>query len=308
MFPQRKRRVTFEALSQEWLDSRRAEVKPATLANYRTLIKTHLLPEFGPCPVCKITEPQVRAYLAGLSDSGLSPSTRRSIQLTLHMVLGYAVRRGLAKPLDFPPMPTVRRPAVATLTDDEFFQLENNLMTHLDPTAIGVLLCMYTGLRIGEVCALRWDDIDLAAGTVTIQRTLQRVSAPSGTRILIDTPKSLHSIRTVPIPRQLLELMPPYAEPPGAYLLTGTPCFMEPRRLQRIFKCILRRAGVRPVKFHTLRHTFATRCASLTDPKTLSCLLGHSSVTTTMSLYVHPGAEQLRRCVDRLPSAHQISA
>lgn len=305
---QRKKRMTFETLAQEWLALRRSEVKPATLANYRTLIKTHLIPAFGSRPVSKLTEAEVRTYLVCLSDTGLSASTRRSVQLTLHMVLSYGVRQGLMKPIDFPPMPTIRRPAADTLTDEDFFQLENNLMAHLDATALGILICMYTGLRIGEICALRWSEIDLSAGTVTVSRTLQRVADPSGTHILIDTPKSFHSIRTVPIPRQLLPLLTVRACPPGAYLLTGTQDFMEPRRLQRNFKCILRRAGLRPVKFHTLRHTFATRCASLTDPKTLSCLLGHSNVSTTMALYVHPSAEQMRRCVDGLSTQSRISA
>lgn len=308
MFSRKKHRITFETLAQNWLDSRRLEVKPATLANYRTLIHTHLLPEFGPRPVSKLTEDDVRGYLIRLADSGLAESTRRSIQLTLHMILRSGAHRGLMRPVDFPPMPTPHRPAVQTFTDEEFFQLENNLLASLDPAALGILLCMYTGLRIGEVCALRWSEIDLSAGTVTVARTLQRVSGPQGTRILIDTPKSAHSVRLVPIPRRLLPLMRVYAAPPGAYLLTGTAAYMEPRQLQRIFKCILRRAGLRPVKFHTLRHTFATRCAPLTDPKTLSCLLGHSSVSITMSLYVHPGAEQLRRCVDQLPVCGRIPA
>lgn len=300
MFPRKKHRITFQALSREWLDLRLGEVKPATLSNYRTLIRVHLLPEFGPLPVCKITEGQVRAYLARLSGSGLSASTRRSIQLVLHMLLRYAAERGLAKPVTFPALPPMPRSAAGTLSNEQFFQLKDNLLRRLDDTALGILLCMHIGLRIGEICALRWGDIDLTAGTVTVSRTLQRVAAPTGTQILIHSPKSAYSVRTIPLPRQLVDLMRPFAGEANAYVLTGGPDFMEPRRLQRNFKCILADSGLPPANFHTLRHTFATRCAALTDPKTLSCLLGHSSVSTTMEHYVHPRPEQMRRCLEQL--------
>lgn len=300
MFPRRKRRVTFQTLSREWLELRQNQVKPATLANYRTLIKVHLLPEFGPLPVCKITEARVRVYLARLAESGLSASTRRSVQLLLHMLLRYAAEQGLAKPVLFPSLPPMPHSAAGTLSDAEFLQLKDNLLRRLDDTALGILLCMHIGLRIGEICALRWGDIDLSAGTVTVSRTLQRVAAPTGTQILIHSPKSAHSVRTIPLPRQLVTLMCPFAGEPGAYVLTGGPGFMEPRRLQRNFKCILAQSGLRPANFHTLRHTFATRCAAVTDPKTLSCLLGHSSVSTTMEHYVHPRPEQMRRCLEQL--------
>lgn len=302
MFTKRLRglRATFGTVAQDWLELRRDEVKPATLANYRTLFRAHLLPEFGPLPVCRITEARVRNYLDRLAASGLSASTRRSIQLTLQMILRHAAGQGLMRPVNFPPLPPLRRQPAVILTDTEFFQLEDTLRRHLDGQALGILLCMYTGLRIGEVCALRWGDIDLAAGMVTVSRTLQRISDGPGTHILIDTPKSQNSIRSIPLPRPLLDLMRPFAGPPTAYLLTGGPGFMEPRQLQRQFKCILAASGLRPVKFHTLRHTFATRCAPLTDPKTLSRLLGHGSIATTMDVYVHPGTEQLRRCLERL--------
>lgn len=293
-------RVTFHAVAEDWLCERQIRVKPATLANYRTLLRVHLLPQFGDRAVGRIGQKRVTSYLEQLAAGALSASTRRSIQLVLQMVLQFACDKGLCAMPEFPPMPASDAAQTAALSNAEFFHLQDNLRSAIDPCRMGILLCMYTGLRIGEVCALRWSDIDLAAGTVTVSRTLQRVSEESGIRILIDSPKSKHGVRTIPLPRWLTAVMTDFAGPPEAYLLTGQARFMEPRNLQRKFQSVLAQAGLRPVKFHTLRHTFATRCASLVDPKALSYLMGHGDVSTTMKLYVHPETEQMRRCLERL--------
>lgn len=292
--------TTFGAVAQDWLTIRAQQIKPATLSNYRTLLKNHLLAEFGEQPVGRIGLRQVEGYLTRLGQSNLSASSRRSIQLVLQMVLRHGEAQGLCVLPEFPPLPSSDTSPIPTLTETEFFQLRDNLLSHLDALRMGILLCMHTGLRIGEVCALRWSDIDLAAGTLTVSRTLQRVTEEQGTRILIGCPKSRCSTRMIPLPRNLVAVMSPFAGEPETYLLTGTARFMEPRCLQRKFKTELAQAGLSPVKFHALRHTFATRCAPIIDPKALSYLLGHSDVSTTMNTYVHPGTEQLRRCLEQL--------
>lgn len=301
-FMKKHRRIRFSALSDEWLESRRGEVKPSTLSNYWVLSRKHLLPVFGEMYVRDITSEDVAVFLSSLEEQKLSPSTRRSIQFVLQMILRYGEEQGLCGPIHFPSLPHKPRESVTALTDAEFSTLELWLTEHLDHCHSGILLCMYTGMRIGEVCALRWGDVDLREGTVSVGRTLQRIADKDGSRILIDSPKSRNSMRIIPLPRQILSVLEPLAGAPDDYLLTGSELYMEPRCLQRRFQRCLEQAGLRPIKFHALRHTFATRCVALTlDPKTLSYILGHSDVSTTMNVYVHPSKEQIRGFMERLP-------
>lgn len=301
-FLKRHRRMRFSALADAWLEDSQGRVKSSTLSNYRVLTRKHLLPVFGSMYVRDITDEQVAAYLAGLRDGNLAVSTRRSIQLVLQMILRYGEEQDICGPIRFPNLPPMPRGSVSALTDKEFTKLELWLKENLDTCHMGILLCMYTGMRIGEVCALRWGDVDLEEGTVTVGRTLQRIADEDGSHILIDTPKSRNSLRVIPLPRQLLSAMKPFAAGHEDYLLTGDGHYMEPRHLQRRFRRCLEQAGVRLVKYHALRHTFATRCVALTlDPKTLSYILGHANVSTTMSVYVHPSREQIRGFMERLP-------
>lgn len=303
-FIKRARRIKFSTLSTLWLEDDCSKVKESTLANYQTLLRKHLLPVFGDTYVRDITTEQITDYFLSLRDSRLATSTRRSIQLVFQMVMRYGERMGVCDPVYFPALPPMPRQAVSTLTDEEFYKLEHYLQSNVTPCNLGILLCMYTGMRIGEVCALRWGDINLRSGTVTIGRTLQRVidRGGDGSHIMIDSPKSRSGARCIPVPRQMIKMLKSRSCRPDEYVLTGCETPMEPRHLQRKFKRCLELSEVRPVKFHTLRHTFATRCMGLDlDPKTLSYILGHANVSTTMTVYVHPSLEQIRRYMDRLP-------
>lgn len=301
-FIKRTKRVRFSVLSDLWLIDISTRVKQSTLANYQTLLRKHLLPVFGSQYMRDITPGQVADFLKSLGEQGLSVSTRRSIQFVVQMLFRFGEEAGCCEAMPFPALPTMPRGTVSTLTDEEFLKLESWLCEHLTPCNLGILLCMYTGMRIGEVCAMRWGDVNLRAGTVTIVRTLQRVRGEGSSQILIDSPKSRSGVRCIPIPRQMMRMMKSRVGESETYLLTGTAEPMEPRHLQRKFKRCLTLAEVRPVKFHTLRHTFATRCMGVDlDPKTLSYILGHANVSTTMTVYIHPSLEQIRRFMDRIP-------
>lgn len=303
-FMKRPKRMRFATLAELWLEDINGKVKESTRANYQTLLRKHLLPTFGPLYVRDLTTEQLAEFFSSMEENGLSPSTRRSIQLVLQMILRYGAATGNCDIMLFPALPTMPRGTVGTLTDEECYKLECWIEQNMTPCNLGILLCMYTGMRIGEICALRWGDINLRTGTVTIGRTLQRVTDRSGdgSHLMIASPKSRSGSRCIPVPRQILRELKRWAREPTDYVLTGTSDPMEPRKMQRKFKRCLELAEVRPVKFHTLRHTFATRCmATDLDPKTLSYILGHANVSTTMTVYVHPSLEQIRRCLDRLP-------
>ena len=171
---------------------------------------------------------------------------------------------------------------------------------------IGIVICLNTGLRIGEICALRWEDISLSEQTIYIHQTLQRIQNLSDnipkTKIIITTPKSACSIRTIPLPDELYNILIKHQKPSRGYLLTNDDNkFIEPRTLQNRFKKILKDIHIADTNFHTLRHTFATRCIELGfDIKSLSEILGHATVNITMNRYVHPTLEMKKENMQKL--------
>ena len=177
---------------------------------------------------------------------------------------------------------------------------------HLDCETLGYAISLCTGMRIGELCALKWEDIDLANRLIYINKTLQRIYLKTEvgkgvTKIVITTPKSEKSVRNVPISNALLELLEQMGKQRGKYVLTGTTSYIEPRVYREHYQKFVEQHGIQPIKFHALRHTFATRCIENgADYKIVSELLGHSSVNLTLNLYVHPNLEDKRRCVELL--------
>ena len=166
-------------------------------------------------------------------------------------------------------------------------------------TKLAVLLSYNMGLRIGEVCGLRWDDIDLHKGTLTIRKTVQRIYENRKTKIYIGSPKSKCSERIIPIPGFLLPILKEYKR--CEYVLSGCEKVVEPRTLQYRFKTLLKKAKIPSVTFHSLRHSFATNCIKLGfDVKTLSEILGHSSVEITLNRYVHSSMDRKRACMDMM--------
>ena len=162
-------------------------------------------------------------------------------------------------------------------------------------------------MRIGEICGLRWDDIDTDSGLIRVRRTVERIYVPEGgrkhTELIIGPPKTRNSVRDIPMTSNLLEMVLPFKEASDgqSYVLTNSRRPTEPRTYRAYYRKLLEDLGIPHLKFHGLRHSFATRCIeSNSDYKTVSVLLGHSNISTTLNLYVHPNMEQKRRCIDRM--------
>lgn len=300
--PQRtKETVLFSRIAEEWFASIQQQLKVSTQNKYHNLLHYYILPTYGPLSLEQITNALMEQHCKQLLSSGgkrgagLSPKTVSDTVSLVRIILKFARKQGFHLLCDGSDIHIKQRlKPMRVLSQQEQERLCRYLYAELDGYHLGILLCLFTGLRVGELCALCWEDICFSERTLRVNRTLQRVQthAESGprTKIVVPPPKSPCSIRTIPIPEFLLPVLMEYQGTARGYLLTNsTNTFIEPRIMQNRFKRALQHAQVECANFHTLRHTFATRCIELGfDVKSLSEILGHASVTITMNRYVHP--------------------
>ncbi len=297
-----------------WLCARRTTVKESTLSCYTVLIREHILPALGEVELHRLDSAALGDFLAEtkahgrIRDGGaLSHKTVSDIKAVLMQILTYAKSRGML--ITVPECPSVpsRRPDISVLTTLEQQRVEEEALEEDTPFCLGVLLSLYGGMRIGEVCGLQWRDLDSKNGTVSISRTIARITATDGqsdsrTKVVIGTPKTDCSVRTIPLPAPVFQYLMQRRRSGECYLVTGTRKYMEPRVCLDRYKRFLRRAGVADHTFHTLRHTFATRCVeSGVDVKSLSEIMGHSNVKITLQRYVHPSLDAKKAQVNKLP-------
>lgn len=172
---------------------------------------------------------------------------------------------------------------------------------------LGIYISLTTGLRIGEICGLKWEDIDITNGTIAVKRTIERIYIAEGnhkrTELIINTPKTKNALRDIPITKELLTMIKPLKRVmnDNFYVLTNDEKPTEPRTYRNYYHRLMKRLNIPRLKYHGLRHSFATRCIeSNCDYKTVSVLLGHSNITTTLNLYVHPNMEQKKRCIAKM--------
>lgn len=312
-----KTALTFSILYDEWLEECKSEVKESTYAQYRIYARNHLLPYFSDMAAAEITSQDIREFVhfkLNLSKQQDVPtysiSTVRLMLSILKLVFHYARRKGytLDANLTFPRLQESHAHRKVVLTVEEQTRLTKKLNESPNKDAVGILLSLYTGLRIGEVCALRWKEIDLANRCIQVKYTMQRVSvfdpqSPQRTKLVMSYPKSRKSLRDVPIPLFLIEkLSGIYSDDGEAYLLTGSnQTYLEPRTLENRFRRYALDCGLSEVHFHMCRHSFATRCLEKgVDIKTLSEILGHSSVKITLDRYTHSSFELKLTNVDKL--------
>lgn len=304
--------TTMAFLCREWKQSTRYTVKESSYASYDTLIDKHILPWFGEYKMEDISTDLINRFSMEKMQAGLSPRTVKILMILLRNILHYGEQRGYFSLCGI----QIRYPKIAEqplhiLTENQIQQLISYLIEEDSRFTIGILLSIYTGIRVGELCGLQWKDIDFGTGTMKINSTVSRIKnldyneqnnpeAPK-TIVIISTPKSASSFREIPIPDFMMEVLKRHKDSGGIYLLTGKTSCMEPRTVQRKFHTILDICGIPSINIHSLRHAFATRCTEIGfDSKTLSEILGHSSAKITMDIYVHSSMQQKRNCINQL--------
>ena len=294
------------------------DIKTSTRERYRFMLERHIAPYLGQKSAAGLTAKELSDLLRHLKNhgrldgkGGLSAKTVRDVAVFMKTLLRFAQREyHCVCDALHAKLPACTQKKIEVLSDAELAVLGKALLPS-EKISLAVMLALHAGLRVGEVCALRACDMDDLAGTVHICRTVQRMTLNGRSQLLVQRPKSDSSERIVPLHPELLHSLRKIAAdmPPDAYIMTGRADQpMDPRTCQYQFTVLLKRCGIRHRGFHALRHTFATRCMENgADVKSVSELLGHADIKTTLRLYVHPSLESKRRCIQRAGSL-QIGA
>ena len=315
-----KKVASLEELSAHWLADVKISVKESTFAQYHRLVTKYILPELDEIPLEQINAKAVNAFsekllqCGGLFGANLSPKTVTDILTVLKSIFKFGVQNEyVAMGLEGVRYPGREGKNIKILSEENRKTLERVLVADTGAAEMGILLSLFTGMRLGEVCGLTWQDVDFQSRVIQVQRTVERIKnldgfEQGGTKLIICEPKTQSSVRTIPIPRYLFSRLREFYEKNAprdvrgaCFILSGTESPIEPGVLYNKYKKILRAHGMEEYNFHALRHTFATRCVEAGfDTKSLAEILGHRSIATTLSVYVHPTLSQKRRQMDKL--------
>lgn len=298
---------TINQITEEWKEEKKKYVKKSTYAAYQLLIQNHIKPYFG--DLYEVNEEKVQQFVFDKLDAGLSEKTIRDIIIVLKMILKFGIKNGYLEyaqiDAKFPSKQKKKDLDVLSKADQKKFM--EHLRNNFTFKNLGIFICLSTGMRIGEICGLRWCDVDTVEGVIKVRHTLQRIYIIEGetrhTELLLDTPKTANSVRDIPMSSELLKMLKSLNKVVNEnyYVISNDIKPIEPRTYRNYYKKLCKQLDIPELKFHGLRHSFATRCIeSKADYKTVSVLLGHSNISTTLNLYVHPNKEQKKKTIDKM--------
>ena len=298
---------TIREIAEAWKEYKRPYVKQSTMAAYVLILENHVLPEFGDND--SLHEHDVQAFVLKKIERGLSVKSVKDILIVLKMVMKFGVKNEWMTHYEW----DIKYPANNQPKELEVLSVANHkkildyVQHNFTFMSLGIYISLSTGLRIGEICALKWSDINVADGTITVQRTIERIYVVEGgkkhTQLVINTPKTVNSCREIPMSKELLAMVKPMKKVVNGdfYVLTNEDKPTEPRTYRNYYNRLMEKLDIPKLKYHGLRHSFATRCIEAgCDYKTVSVLLGHSNISTTLNLYVHPNMEQKKRCINKM--------
>ncbi len=291
---------------REWLDFYvKPTAKISTIKKYERFVKGYLVPELGDYEINELTPVLLQRFAVGLSEKGLSSGT---VNLYLSIVKASLRRASLSGVADKDystviVRPRLREKRVESFSKEEQRMIERYILEKGDTRLFGIIVCLYTGLRIGELLALEWVDIDLHKGTLSVLKTCTDSWVGGHYVKLLDTPKTASGLRTIPIPKDLQPIFYEMQRKSDSRFVISarTEHGAQIRSYQRSFELLLKRLGIAHKSFHSLRHTFATRALECgMDVRTLSELLGHSDPTVTLRRYAHSMLEHKTEMMNRV--------
>lgn len=309
--------MIFKEWAAIWLQQKEYLVKESTYANYSVALVNHIIPYLGEQFIKNIDKTMVQKMVWHLlkngridQSGGLSLKTVKDINNVLMACLRDAGQdeHYYNWKIMYPRKSENRINGLSqVISINDINKMLESIRKNCTPEHLGFAISIYTGMRIGEICALRWEDVNMIEQYIVVNKTLQRIyikdfEGKNYSKIIIASPKTSKSKRIIPINKSLYELLNNcFQERKDYYVITGKQSYLEPRVYRNRFKKFMRENQLPNIRFHAIRHTFATRCISSgTDYKTVSELLGHSSVNLTMNLYVHCQIEEKRKCTEAL--------
>ena len=298
--------IEFEKIVEKWLEYKKTEIKKSSYSNYEYVINKYLKPRLQGKNLNELVKYDFNELVNDLNLE-LSPKTVRDIICILKAILQYSEDEyGCKFKINKIKTPKQNLEKMVILNKLEKNKIERYCTKIKDLKELGILICLNTGLRIGEICALKWKNIDIEKRMIYVKATLERIYDEDlkTTKIIIDKPKTKTSVREIPISNKLYEVLKPLKKiyKDEDFFLTGTKDkYIEPRNYQYFYKQLLKKSKVREYKFHCLRHSFASECIEVgMDVKALSEILGHSNVNITLNRYVHPSYKSKRKYLEKI--------
>lgn len=298
---------TIREIALAWMSDKQRYVKQSTIATYALALKGHILPAFGESE--SLEENKVQEFVLQKLEDRLSPKTVKDILVVLRMVMKFGVKHHWMTYCEW----DIKYPAngqdkeIEVLTVAQHRLILDYIKRNFTFRNLGIYISLTAGLRIGEICGLKWMDMNVENGTITVCRTIERIYVIDGdnrhTELTVNSPKTKNSYREIPMSKELLSVARQLKKVVNDdyYVLTNDKKPTEPRTYRNYYRKLMDQIGIPHLKYHGLRHSFATRCIeSNCDYKTVSTLLGHANIATTLNLYVHPNMEQKKRCIAKM--------
>ena len=299
--------LMFHIVADEWIRSITPQLKESTIATYQHKLHKHIDPFFGKKRISQIKVQDINNFVNYELSNNLS---KRYISYMIRMIKSifkYAkITYGIKDITDEVSILAKEKSGVHVISDHEQVLLISYITENPGLTSLAVALSVFAGLRIGEICALQWKDIDLNEKLIYVTKTIQRIQCNDSsqkTKLTITAPKSSSSNRIIPLPPCLYDMLMDYTQEPELYIISQSRDPVEPRTLQYRFAHLLSCAGLKHVRFHALRHMFASNAVAMGfDVKALSEILGHSSANITLDTYVHSSIETKRAYMNMIGS------
>ena len=308
----KNKKILYKDWIYTWLLEKKDYIKESTYANYSNNIFNHIIPKLGNYYLNELNHKVIQDFLLELSKNGRKDNNGGLAEKTIKditIIIKGSIKKGINEDkikhieLTFNYPKDNKENKLYVLTKREQNKITNYVLENINSRNIGLLISLYSGIRIGELCALKWEDVDFKKNCLTINKTIQRVYIKDKnkniSKVIITTPKTKNANREIPINKDFLEILKKVKSDKKHYILTGNEKYIEPRTYRKYFNKVLDELKIKHFNFHSLRHTFATNCISLgVDYKTVSELLGHANVNITLNLYVHPRYSQKKKCID----------
>lgn len=311
MVREEEKKDKFKFYAIYWLAKKKFEVKESTYCNYANLLKNNIIPILGEVKFNELNGDILQFFIyKAQGENDLSEKTTKDCLGIIKQIIADGQEEGVIPQFVYSKRKLKYKKTELigedkkTYTEEEYKKIIDEILKNIDYKKLGILLGLYTGMRIGELCALQFKDIDFKEKCVRVTKTLQRTYNPTKdinpSEIKITSTKTDNSNRTIPLTEDIVKIVKEMNAGDEDYVLTGKNKWTEPRTFRRFYQNFMKKIGIEPLKFHSLRHTFASmNIENGADVKTISEILGHSDVDVTLKIYTHTSNKAKRKAVEK---------